>query len=267
MTLNNIINDLNDRYREETRRFLNVVDFSYTDKRKESIINKINLYFLNNLDGLIRYEESVLVEKIMEVFFDNQKKAINVLENYHYHRIEGIEDFEQKDMMNKQERKSVIKSFDVENSNNVFFDLEERVAVIIDSYLARINYGNSSYERLRNPITTSIKIIIKREKDEMLENIKSDLVKSDIQLEKTMLEQYKMILKTIDDRVNDIFSNSNQVVTSNNSISELDASFLDENTNTITPRLDDNLFDNEDVFVNSQNLNNEYSGLSADVIK
>lgn len=192
------IENLNDVYNQELRRFIASIDFSYIKTVEGNIIEIIEDYFTQNFKGIISFDDKDLEDKIRENFDYGVERTEQLLKEVHTINFNNLEKFESKDKHSKEERENVIRNLDSNNPVNTFSDLEGRTANLIDDYLIRRNYDNLNYEKYRYTIKSFIKKTIKKEKEEMLLQTKNMLSNQNQNLEKEILNGYKNILLTVD---------------------------------------------------------------------
>lgn len=244
------VEKLNDLYNRELIRFISKVDFERMAETKIRIINIIQDYFKNNFKGLFSYNESELEEKVIENFQYGVDRSKQMVNDIHFFHFENLQDFDTKDRNNKEERNKVINSLNSNNPANNFADLEERIAISIDGYLSRKNYDNKNYDRYYYGIKLYIRNRILEEKNKMLTELNEQLTKQSQSLEKNLLEEYKSILVSIDQKVmQDIKPENNN------------------NNNALMPILDHNSNNPITTTVVDNNLNTEPLTLPGDLLK
>jgi len=195
------VEKLNDLYSQELIKFVSKMDFLSMNETKIQIIRLVQEYFKNNFKGLLAYDESELEEKIVENFQYGVDRSKQTIDNIRFFHFENLDEFDVKDCNNKEERNNVINSMNPNSPANNFSDLDERIAVAIDGYLSKRNWDNKNYERYYYAIKTFIRNSVKQEKNKMLIDLTEQLTKQSQLLEKKLLEEYKSILVSIDQRV------------------------------------------------------------------
>ena len=199
--MDNKFEELNTLYRSELNKFLSKVDFEELNRIKEIIISSICNYFDDGYKNLIAYDKRIIEEKIEEVFNYGISRTRATISEVGFIKYDGLDTFDSKSRENSEMRNQFMSKFDSENPSNNFYDLEERVSILISEYLIKRNYDNQNYERYHFKIKTDILKYLANQKKKMLDVLKLDLEKQNQELEKVILVEYKSIITSIDGKI------------------------------------------------------------------